>query len=187
MIIRRHSRRSVPSPTASSLPHCPPLSLSSNSFPHNLLSDPHSLNPAVSIFYKNGGGRGPVRCFERSNVQTCRCSSALLIHPLSFLHLTDSSTQRPLHNSFGIRSLRTLFVATEGVPPCALPTRPNQGLAGEGGGLTGVPDPSFSVWTKSTGRFSNRSTKPLGQRTCTHSTLLADPRPKWTRMSLLEM
>jgi hypothetical protein len=30
----------------------------SNSFPHNLLSDPHPLNPAVSIFYKKGGGGG---------------------------------------------------------------------------------------------------------------------------------
>src|SRR5882762_27949 len=112
LIIRRHSRRSVPSPTASSLPHCPPLSLSSNSFPHNLLSDPHSLNPAVSIFYKNGGGRGPVRCLE----QTCRRSNALLIHPLSFLHFTDTPTQRPSYNSFGINSLRTVFIATEGVP-----------------------------------------------------------------------
>jgi len=27
-----------------------------NSFPHNLLSDPHLLSPVVSIFYRNGGG-----------------------------------------------------------------------------------------------------------------------------------
>src|SRR6266478_2268551 len=31
---------------------------SPNSFPHNLLSDPHPLTPMVSIFYKNIGGRG---------------------------------------------------------------------------------------------------------------------------------
>src|SRR5258708_32274565 len=31
-----------------------------NSFPHNLLSDPHPLNPVLSIFYKNTGGGGPV-------------------------------------------------------------------------------------------------------------------------------
>jgi len=30
-----------------------------NSFPHNPLSDPHPLNPVVSILYKNSGGRGP--------------------------------------------------------------------------------------------------------------------------------
>src|SRR6267143_649139 len=30
-----------------------------NSFPHNLLADPHTLNPVVSIFYRNSGGRGP--------------------------------------------------------------------------------------------------------------------------------
>jgi hypothetical protein len=33
-------------------------SLPSNSFPHYLLSDPHPLNPVVSILYKNSGGRG---------------------------------------------------------------------------------------------------------------------------------
>ena len=122
MIVRRYSRRSVPSPTTSSLPHCPLPPLSSNSSPHNLLSDPHPLNPAVSIFYKNGGGR-PVRCLERPNVQTCRRSNALLIHPLSFLHFTDTPTQRPSYNSFGINSLRTLFIATEGVPLAATISR----------------------------------------------------------------
>jgi len=35
------------------LSHCP-----RNSFPHNLLADPHPLNPVVSIFYKNSGGGG---------------------------------------------------------------------------------------------------------------------------------
>ena len=101
----------------------------SNSFPHNLLSDPHPLNPAVSIFYKNSGGRGPVRCLERPNVQTCRRSNALLIHPLSFLHFTDTPTQRPSYNSFGINSLRTLFIATEGVPLAATISR-KSGLGG---------------------------------------------------------
>src|SRR6267143_430892 len=77
LVVRRHSRRSVPSPTTSSLPHCPPPPLSSNSFPHNLLSDPHPLTPVVSIFYKNG--RGPVRCLKRPSVQTCRISNSLTI------------------------------------------------------------------------------------------------------------
>jgi hypothetical protein len=31
-------------------------SLASNSFPHNSLSDPHPLNPVVSILYKKQGG-----------------------------------------------------------------------------------------------------------------------------------
>ena len=39
----------------------------------------------------------------------------------------------------------------------------------------------------STGRLSNFSRRPLGQRTSTQSILVAAPRPKWTRMSLLEM
>ncbi len=30
-----------------------------NSFPHNLLSDPHPLNPVLSIFCENRGGEGP--------------------------------------------------------------------------------------------------------------------------------
>src|SRR5260370_32062893 len=30
-----------------------------NSFPHNSLSDPHPLNPIVSILCRNSGGRGP--------------------------------------------------------------------------------------------------------------------------------
>jgi hypothetical protein len=57
LIVGRHSRRSIPHSTYP-LPHYPLGSFSSNSFPHNLLSDPHSLNPVVSIFYKNMRGRG---------------------------------------------------------------------------------------------------------------------------------
>jgi hypothetical protein len=55
LIVRRHPRRSVSHMTA---PH------SSNSFTHNLLSDPHPLNPVVSILYKNGGGRGASQVFS---------------------------------------------------------------------------------------------------------------------------
>lgn len=39
------------------------------------------------------------------------------IYPLSFLHLTAIPPQRAQLNPFGINPLRTLFVATEGVPP----------------------------------------------------------------------
>src|SRR5580693_4076707 len=62
-----------------------------------------------------------------------------------------------------------------------------QGLAVEAVGVTVVPEPSFRVWIASTGRMSNFSTRPLGQRTCTESIFVAAPRPKCTRMSLLEM
>ena len=51
----------------------------------------------------------------------------------------------------------------------------------------GVPDPSFKVWIESAGRLSKCSCNPLGQRICTEFTLVAEPRPKWTRMSLLEL
>jgi len=34
------------------------LPFRANSFPHNPLSNPHPLNPVVSILYKNSGGRG---------------------------------------------------------------------------------------------------------------------------------
>src|SRR6267378_5809640 len=54
---------------------------------------------------------------RRSDLQTSGCSSVSQNHPLYFLHLTDSPTQRALLNSFGINPLCTLFVATEGVPP----------------------------------------------------------------------
>ena len=54
---------------------------------------------------------------RRSDLQTSGCSSVSQNHPVYFLHLTDSPTQRTLLNSFGINPLCTLFIATEGVPP----------------------------------------------------------------------
>ena len=62
-----------------------------NSFSHNLLSDPHPLNPVVSIFYKKGGGEGaPVRRFQRSHVQAFGRSDAHVPRPLE-----STLTQRP--------------------------------------------------------------------------------------------
>src|SRR5260370_25512367 len=52
LIVKHHPRRANP------LSHNPSSSLSSKSFPHNSLSDPRTLNPVVSILYKNSGGRG---------------------------------------------------------------------------------------------------------------------------------
>ena len=57
----------------------------------------------------------PQTCPERSR----KIPSIQLLCPQS---LTDSSTQRQLPISFAINSLRTLFLATEGVPLLASPT-----------------------------------------------------------------
>src|SRR5467141_1040470 len=53
---------------------------------------------------------------RRSDLQTSGCSSVSQNHPVYFLHLTGSPTQRTPLNSFGINPLCTLFIATEGVP-----------------------------------------------------------------------
>jgi len=66
LIVSRQPRRSVPISTTP-LPHYPSTLLSCNSFPHNLLSDPHPLNPVVSIFYKNIWGRGVLSSFPISS------------------------------------------------------------------------------------------------------------------------
>ena len=97
--------------------------------------------------------------------------------PLCFLTLTKCK----FSNSFVLTFIQNAGVCTHRMANHAS----NQGLAG--GGLTSVPEPSLSAWMESEERFSNRSTRPLGQRTCTQSIFVAPPRPKWTRMSLLEM
>jgi len=66
LIVSRQPRRSVPISTTP-LPHYPSTLLSCNSFPHNLLSDPHPLNPVASIFYKNIWGRGVMSNFPISS------------------------------------------------------------------------------------------------------------------------
>ena len=54
-------------PDLSSIPHYPP-----KPFPLNLFADPHSLNPVLSIFYENTGGKGPSfsATFQPYEVQT---------------------------------------------------------------------------------------------------------------------
>src|SRR5260370_27211966 len=64
---------------------------------------------------KPGGGGSPA--FRRFDVQTFRRADEGPIYPLYFLHLTALLTQRTLLNPSGINPLRTLFIATEGVPP----------------------------------------------------------------------
>ena len=63
--------------------------------------------------YKNHGGGG-AQNVQPANVQRSNHPS---IYPFYFLGLTDIPAQRRLLNSFGINPLRTLFIATEGVPP----------------------------------------------------------------------
>src|SRR6267143_3851485 len=120
LTVRRHSCRSIPRST-NPLPHYPLGSSSSNSFPHNPLSNPHLLNPVVSILYRNmRGGVGPALS---SNPQF---GSPPFI-PFSFLFFSYISHNvlgpRTTRSSFGINSLRTLSTAT-GVctvyPPSAL-------------------------------------------------------------------
>src|SRR5713226_8628370 len=65
---------------------------------------------------KTQGGRGPV-FLRRSNLMKFRRLNKSPIHPLHFLHLPGTPTQRAPINSFGINWLRTLSVTTEGVPP----------------------------------------------------------------------
>src|SRR5258708_4480386 len=109
LIVRRHSRQSeipalpesVSCPTTS-LPHYCPTRLSSNSFSHNLLSDPHPLNPVVPIFYKNGGRRVDRKSFNQTSpplperrsrpgrdVHTFRCAACI---PNGFTGLLDVQT-----------------------------------------------------------------------------------------------
>jgi hypothetical protein len=139
-----------------------------NSFSHNLLSDPHPLNPFVSIFYKKGGGEGaPVRRFQRSHVQAFARSVAHVPRPLESTltqpptsvdsKLLTTNTKSFISNTYKkYRGVELLWltrnpiripvlrsIATKDLSRLTLPS--NQGLAGEGGGLTGVPDPSFRV------------------------------------------
>ena len=125
MIVSRHSRPSVPYPT-SPLRHFPPSPLSSNSFPLTLLADPHPLNPVVSIFYKNIGGRGYVPCFQppkapfasRMNLRDLPTCKRVLIYPLFFHNLAHSFALFCIHqnlNSFVFKRFRTLRQKTPGV------------------------------------------------------------------------
>ncbi len=117
LIVSHYSRRGVLNP-AIPLPPCTPRPQSTNSFPFKLLSDPHPLSPAVSIFYKNTGGEGVCRV---SFLQPFHFPP-FFVHLLSFLRFTHSFLQRARHNFFGINWLRTLFIAT-GVYPPALHTK----------------------------------------------------------------
>jgi hypothetical protein len=67
-----------------------------NSFPHNLLSDPHPLTPVPSIFYKNMGGEGAPPTF--------RCLSPFLNPPSPNSHgIISFADTHPLNSVVSYR------------------------------------------------------------------------------------
>ncbi len=123
MIVSRHPRPSVPYPTTP-LRHFPPSLLVSNFFPLTLLADPHPLNPVVSIFYKNIGGRGYVPSFQPAkapfasgmNLRDLPTCKRVLIYPLFFHTVVHSFPRRGIRIFFPFNHFRTLFIMT-GVYP----------------------------------------------------------------------
>ena len=77
---------------------------------------------------KTYGLAKPFRCNtykkQGGSFSTFRRADEGPIYPPYFLHLTVLPTQRPGLNSFGINSLRTLFIATEGVPLSSIQKSP---------------------------------------------------------------
>jgi hypothetical protein len=67
----------------------------SNSFPHNSLSDPHPLNPVVSILYKNSGGGAPA--FLSSRAKRGICFSLLRCFFTSLLQSSERFKSCPLN------------------------------------------------------------------------------------------
>src|SRR6266851_775597 len=72
-------------------------------------------NSFVLTFIQNAGGVG-----GRAPASLIELSTSSSIYPLLFHALAHSFSQRALHNSFGINSLRTLSVATDVYTPQAL-------------------------------------------------------------------
>ena len=130
MIVSRHSRPSVPYPT-SPLRHFPPSVLSSNSFPLTLLADHHPLNPVVSIFYKNIGGRGYV-----PSLSTCKSA---------FCVSDESTGPYNVQTSFDLSPLFSyscaLFSTTENTHLLSFQSLPHS-FHRDGG----ILPPSFPFW-----------------------------------------
>ncbi len=90
---RQSARLSSLTPFASLTP--------SNSFPLTLLADPHRLNPAASIFYKNIVGQG---------ASSFQSSSRIFCPPKSFtIRRSQTPLPQPLYNPH----LQTLLVSAE--------------------------------------------------------------------------
>jgi hypothetical protein len=124
-------------PKESSLPpirlsSCLSLSFSSNSFPVNLFTDPHPLNPVVSYRYVNIGGQGPGSSsyFPSTSVSVNSAPwVASVLNPIP-LFLPPSRDEKPVtatpskstvtncdaRNSFGIRFYENCRVSTPTIP-----------------------------------------------------------------------
>ena len=128
------------------------------------------------------GGIWPPPDIRIAHILRDMCVPAPPLSPLSatLMDLPASVANKRL--TAGLTSLDATLTKKRGVGSHSH----NQGLAG-GGGLNGEPEPSLSVLKESMATFSNRSTRPLGQRTSTESIFVAAPRPKCTRISLFEM
>jgi hypothetical protein len=110
LIVRGQVRRTVWQSTTP-LPHYPPGPFPlTNSFPHNLSSDPHPLNPVLSIFYKNIGGQEATPYLEPAIL-------ASSTHPFFFYIL-----RAPLNNVLSATPLASircgLFPSRRGGVPC---------------------------------------------------------------------
>ena len=99
LIVSHHPRRSVPYP-ANLLFHYPPASLFSNSFPHNLLSDPHPLNPVVSMFYENGGGSPVLLCHPEQSEGSAFSSLLVRCFFTSLLQSSERFNHVPQNQHF---------------------------------------------------------------------------------------
>ena len=116
-------------------------------------------------------------CFARGVYQWKRLSQNPVVAPQG-QSWGSAGTFNPAIVQVGGR-LRMLYRAQD-VQVCRAAVQ--RVVAGEG-----LPLPSTSVKIVSTAGFSKTSVKPLGQRISIQSILLAVPRPKCTRRSLLEI
>src|SRR5258707_8626117 len=94
----------------------PPSSLKESPLSYHALMRSPFCNPFAFKFMHVMGGTPP----RRSDVQTFKRFGVFPIYPLSFQFFLDTPTQRPFTNPFSINSLRTHFIATEGVPPTSI-------------------------------------------------------------------
>ena len=122
-------------------PNYPPLLrlspslLSSNCFPHNLLSDPHALNPVLSIFYENLGGQGAA-----SSLALSLWSLPFIpFFPIFYALFPATGSPQLLWNPFVAHS----FHRDGGVPPF-LPNGYSQGLPWPSGRSIAIKDFSFT-------------------------------------------
>src|SRR5882762_2608403 len=108
------------------LRHAVLLTSSKSSHPTQLPSRQHIVRiTSLDATLTRIGGRGPQLSSEAVSPSLALTLSATP-YPLFFHSLAHSPTQRHRRNSFPVNQLRTLFIATEGVPP-GVPLSPHLG------------------------------------------------------------